>query len=190
MRGIRLIDRMTVWRVGITPAHAGNTQPYHYNKRPEQDHPRACGEYPRRLNSRPRRRGSPPRMRGILGRVSFDSACYGITPAHAGNTFILPIAAAACWDHPRACGEYGFLPSSLTISGGSPPRMRGIPMGLILIAGMVRITPAHAGNTFGYQERYAEYRDHPRACGEYVVFDFAKVYKEGSPPRMRGIRLA
>ena len=32
----------------------------------------------------------------------------------------------------------------------------------------------------------AEWRDHPRACGEKAVLEFKKLVAAGSPPRVRG----
>ena len=49
-----------------------------------------------------------------------------------------------------------------------------------------RITPAHAGKTYALDIVYKGVTDHPRACGENNFTKFAAVYKDGSPPRMRG----
>ena len=50
-----------------------------------------------------------------------------------------------------------------------------------------RLTPAYAGNTFGYCSFASLPGAHPRACGEYFVPAGGDVARTGSPPRMRGI---
>ena len=92
----------------------------------EQDHPRACGEYFLLREPQNIRIGSPPRMRGIRKIDVFHHPCTGITPAHAGNTFVVMTRWATNEDHPRACGEYHVLRSGCILVLGSPPRMRGI----------------------------------------------------------------
>ncbi len=49
-----------------------------------------------------------------------------------------------------------------------------------------RITPAHAGKSDLRDEDSECFRDHPRACGEKEKWYLSKVYRLGSPPRMRG----
>ena len=53
--------------------------------------------------------------------------------------------------------------------------------------GRTGITPAHAGNTAYDYLRDAVDEDHPRACGEYELYEDALPDERGSPPRMRGI---
>ena len=49
-----------------------------------------------------------------------------------------------------------------------------------------RITPAHAGKTFGGTTNLRLASDHPRACGENIDPINDNVRYLGSPPRMRG----
>ena len=73
-------------RLGIIPAHAGNTMAIGVGTAAPGDHPRACGEHALKEMSLIPSMGSSPRMRGTpKGRVeSFRE--LGIIPAHAGNT--------------------------------------------------------------------------------------------------------
>ncbi len=112
-----------------------------------------------------------------------------ITPAHAGNTFLIINATHNHKDHPRACGEYKSKRVSRDQSRGSPPRMRGIPTGSAGGHTHYGITPAHAGNTRGVGPLIMACRDHPRACGEYPRRRSPYNGVSGSPPRMRGIPL-
>ena len=71
-----------------------------------------------------------------------------ITPAHAGKTRVIGVAAEIVEDHPRACGENLFELAIMLMLRGSPPRMRG-KLYYSPVSGTSRgITPAHAGKTF------------------------------------------
>ena len=70
--------------------------------------------------------------------------------------------------------------------GGSPPRVRGKVLFLLLYILAFGITPACAGksnrrNRIGYDKR-----DHPRVCGEKREADSKLLALQGSPPRVRG----
>ena len=49
-----------------------------------------------------------------------------------------------------------------------------------------RITPAYAGKSFAYAEALPVAEDHPRLCGEKSHPLERAVYRQGSPPPMRG----
>ena len=89
-------------------------------------------------------------------------------------------------DHPRACGEHPNTASSLYMSLGSSPRMRGTPVTPLCRPREVGIIPAHAGNTVGVDVDAERPWDHPRACGEHITLGAAKTGTRGSSPRMRG----
>ena len=187
MRGIPGAGLEAAEKVGITPAHAGNTKDYHRLDRPIGDHPRACGEYV--LDAVPYTLiwGSPPRMRGILLWMRHTGRNRRITPAHAGNTPNFFRRRFMKRDHPRACGEYQYWRQVFFLQPGSPPRMRGIPDQILKLTPVQGITPAHAGNTSMDKDKVQIIGDHPRACGEYILFCEGLPIQAGSPPRMRGI---
>ena len=92
------------------------------------DHPRVCGEHSQTGRPTVSVIGSPPRVRGTpehdvdrVPHVRITPACAGSTPRPAG-----------CWclpaDHPRAYGEHVRCPTAVSISTGSPPRVRGAPL--------------------------------------------------------------
>ncbi|RYP99500.1 hypothetical protein PG22506_1227 [Bifidobacterium pseudolongum subsp. globosum] len=109
-----------------------------------------------------------------------------IIPAHAGQT------AAGCArprprpDHPRACGAnmQGFARG--LSNGGSSPRMRGKQRRLLLPGAVVRIIPAHAGQTSAPTRHFPTCSDHPRACGANPWLEGTLAQVGGSSPRMRG----
>ena len=125
-------------------------------------------------------------MRGTADLLPCHSTPPGITPAHAGNS--PPAAHKRCRprDHPRTCGEQlsvFFWSMSLT---GSPPHMRGTEFRVIQKLAILRITPAHAGNSLHSSSRSQAHGDHPRTCGEQAKSVIRSFWIQGSPPHMRG----
>ena len=90
------------------------------------------------------------------------------------------------WDHPRVCGEKSPAFSMIEIVSGSPPRMRGKGVGILVGFDTPRITPAYAGKSPSYFLRHLRSRDHPRVCGEKALIVRICMATGGSPPRMRG----
>ena len=72
----------------ITPAHAGNSHVCVQEGHECGDHPRSCGEQLYVLPLFPVDKGSPPLMRGTVGSAFIKFTTVGITPAHAGNSFV------------------------------------------------------------------------------------------------------
>ena len=66
--------------------------------------------------------------------------------------------------------------------------MRGIPPRYRLGWGVVRISPAHAGNTTARRSQRPGPTDQPRTCGEYMRGLAVSSSSSGSAPHMRGIR--
>ena len=89
-------------------------------------------------------------------------------------------------DHPRACGEKRLTAVVLTVSQGSPPRVRGKVASLCGRRKAVGITPARAGKRVHPPCLAPASRDHPRACGEKPGVRSPPGLKRGSPPRVRG----
>ena len=56
--------------------------------------------------------------------------------------------------------------------------------------GLIRITPADAGKTDREGYFFMTEEDHPRRCGENDFVNFGLQFIKGSPPQMRGKRLA
>ena len=89
-------------------------------------------------------------------------------------------------DHPRVCGEKYQLGVVKPLHEGSPPRMRGKAVVILLCVATFRITPAYAGKSCHPHLKKALPGDHPRVCGEkYSLALFLGLHR-GSPPRMRG----
>ncbi len=167
MRGLCEYPWRTIFRAGITPAHAGTIFFV--------------------LNPPLVILGSPPRMRGLSFCKSDIFQGVGITPAHAGTIAFGFLGRLYLRDHPRACGDYRKAKFNGGSVPGSPPRMRGLFHSFSIYVYRGGITPAHAGTIIGDEFIVSSTRDHPRACGDYhfAKVTFSKVL--GSPPRMRGL---
>ena len=66
--------------------------------------------------------------------------------------------------------------------------MRGTLLHLGVDAGDRGIIPAYAGNTHSQIENELLRGDHPRVCGEHIVYSHNIFSHQGSSPRMRGTR--
>ena len=131
----------------ITPAGAGKTKSSSVRLFAHRDHPRGCGEnYLFRFYMTPSE-GSPPRMRGKPPAPEQEQPVVGITPADAVKTAIRLRRKSKRKDHPRGCGENCIWGWYVSVTGGSPPRMRGKLSQSPRDAELNRITPAGAGKT-------------------------------------------
>ncbi len=147
-------------------------------------------------------------MRGKPLGVLVAADCGRIIPAHAGQTTSFVLPAIAVPDHPRACGANGSSDWCRCPICGSSPRMRGKQACHVRARSIVRIIPAHAGQTAAGCPRWARIRiipahagqtdslqlsrvansDHPRACGANLLRPQQPRCGLGSSPRMRGKR--
>ena len=147
MRGTRHHGWQRRARHRIIPAHAGNSLPIPRNTGVTADHPRACGELAYSMAWRWHGIGSSPRMRGTLEPHVPVASLQRIIPAHAGNSVSPPRSPWGRSDHPRACGELGVVAPERSLGYGSSPRMRGTLLRTKQSEHIVRIIPAHAGNS-------------------------------------------
>ena len=189
MRGTQGLAMANRLGIRIIPAHAGNTVNTARPRSWPPDHPRACGEHAHICCLRALDLGSSPRMRGTLQIKVSHLAIWRIIPAHAGNTRIVRDSKLSETDHPRACGEHNLQQVCPGAFRGSSPRMRGTPAFTAPENELMRIIPAHAGNTAFPAWRGSHRSDHPRACGEHGRQCSAVKSPAGSSPRMRGTRV-
>ena len=171
MRGIRLPCARAAAIDGISPAHAGNTRFPILRTGRQGDQPRTCGEYCPATFALPQAIGSAPHMRGIPASTPRTTFAGGISPAHAGNTFVSHLSLLVFGDQPRTCGEYAAAAQADSWAQGSAPHMRGILIRDVRYSAGRGISPAHAGNTFTLVLFVSMGLDQPRTCGEYGVDD-------------------
>ena len=125
-------------------------------------------------------------MRGKVTKKQLADAIGRITPAYAGKSRYFSGGRRYWRDHPRLCGEKVYPRSSHSFKKGSPPPMRGKAQAAGWTELSIRITPAYAGKSMGYNQRRLGYGDHPRLCGEKEFRRFWGCLFQGSPPPMRG----
>ena len=109
-----------------------------------------------------------------------------ITPAGAGKTLLFFGGQCVVRDHPRRCGENVYLQANWLHCRGSPPQVRGKRDIQAECADGRGITPAGAGKTIAVNSLRSQVRDHPRRCGENLVFCHGRLCAAGSPPQVRG----
>ena len=110
----------------------------------------------------------------------------GLIPARAGKTGLIAAVSAVPEAHPRAGGENGKHPYSMSSPQGSSPRGRGKRAHDYRLSTSVRLIPARAGKT-GVRGGRPELRPaHPRAGGENTTETSTLPDFEGSSPRGRG----
>ena len=170
----------------ITPAYAGKRRRFGVIGTTGQDHPRVCGEKIAYTGIHRVVLGSPPRMRGKVALLGEGQVKLGITPAYAGKSPWSFHWSVRPEDHPRVCGEKFPNIHVPVCRSGSSPYMRGKDCGVADMVLPVRITPAYAGKSTGYNPGHCRPTDHPRVCGEKMSTDGQRVPISGSPPRMRG----
>ena len=68
------------------------------------------------------------------------------------------------------CGEHEIAAAPCLRHKGSPPHVRGTRLPQHVTARCPGITPACAGNTKKVEQIAGGGEDHPRMCGEHVLF--------------------
>ena len=180
MRGKAPEQWRTRHRDRITPACAGKRAVAKMGMSDNQDHPRVCGEKGSSQDGHERQPGSPPRVRGKDPQIRVGAYQPGITPACAGKSKQKCNQSHFGEDHPRVCGEKGNGAVAAQTVVGSPPRVRGKALLLVVKLTCLGITPACAGKRLRLGCRKSQTEDHPRVCGE-------KPFPPSLPPLPAGI---
>ena len=176
------------WRDRFIPAWAGNTGPVALAVAIRAVHPRVGGEHPNNADFDVPAAGSSPRGRGTLRPGPRVDDRRRFIPAWAGNT-PGPWVRSRPWPvHPRVGGEHIRGLAFGHRYGGSSPRGRGTPSGVLHGVGGGRFIPAWAGNTCASAARVSASTVHPRVGGEHMVAGRFCYRVAGSSPRGRGTR--
>ena len=133
--------------------------------------------------------GSPPHVRGKAPRLPQWAPITRITPACAGKRELSILVYCVSEDHPRMCGEKPAAGSKKERKTGSPPHVRGKALclkGSRLDAG---ITPACAGKRLHGRPSSCQFRDHPRMCGEKLLYQTSSSLSPWITPACAGKRL-
>ena len=126
MRGIFDAYMYLGRKIGIIPAGAGHLQAKEGDKLVTGDHPRRCGAFLDKALKRGRPEGSSPQVRGICLFLGFRCRKYGIIPAGAGHLVARLRRRRRFPDHPRRCGAFLMVVTTLNSVTGSSPQVRGI----------------------------------------------------------------
>ena len=152
-----------------------------------EDHPHIHGEYLSLVRFQTPVLGSPPHTWGIPGSPYARCPAIGITPTYMGNTWVYTNFYPMIEDHPHIHGEYSLVILSPNNLIGSPPHTWGIPVCVILVLALLRITPTYMGNTVYRENGKYWARDHPHIHGEYSRQTITVIPNPGSPPHTWGI---
>ncbi len=171
---------------GIIPARAGSTDIDSVLDLRRRDHPRSCGEHQLSDTRGAECKGSSPLVRGAPRVHVSDVVRVGIIPARAGSTTRRPYAETRRQDHPRSCGEHASVSLASHCRTGSSPLVRGAPYVRLPSPDDSRIIPARAGSTTSAPTRSLRAWDHPRSCGEHILWECTECGHEGSSPLVRG----
>ena len=188
--GIPTAAPRTLTTERFTPTPVGNTQLWTPSRRAVTVHPHACGEYAGTICRSPARSGSPPRLWGIRRWRRKSGGRWRFTPTPVGNTPCSASCRRRCAVHPHACGEYDAGHVVPLAVDGSPPRLWGIHVFIVVGRQRYRFTPTPVGNTGRRPAVAGAWSVHPHACGEYPDLSPGALRNTGSPPRLWGIHCA
>ena len=174
----------------IIPARAGFTGRRPRSGGARRDHPRSRGVYMAPHARDEQSAGLSPLARGLLHRSGLAPTKPGIIPARAGFTSAPLWGLPSCGDHPRSRGVYSNAALRRPPSCGSSPLARGLQDGrnhALLQSGII---PARAGFTAMKRALAAEFADHPRSRGVYLMGRRIQAAPFGSSPLARGLHVA
>ena len=168
-RGTRLEHRDDQAIAGLIPARAGNTLRGSGLCLLRGAHPRSRGEHPARPIMMSAGTGSSPLARGTPDVPINPEPEPGLIPARAGNTRRSLRALEGGRAHPRSRGEHWELANPAVPRRGSSPLARGTRWRKKLMAEVVGLIPARAGNTLLCCGTGGSPGAHPRSRGEHFV---------------------
>ena len=132
--------------------------------------------------------GSSPRVWGIRTATGWRATSSRFIPTCVGNTNSSSPCPFDFAVHPHVCGEYDCVESYKDETTGSSPRVWGIRLACSARYAKPRFIPTCVGNTrSGNAISYPE-SVHPHVCGEYIPLPRFDKERNGSSPRVWGIR--
>ncbi len=187
-RGTPPPDLLPLGEGRLIPAHAGNTTSLRTTSSGWAAHPRPRGEHWRRSSWLAASTGSSPPTRGTLTRTAYGRRRWRLIPAHAGNTTTRSARGWSGSAHPRPRGEHRIASRSARRRPGSSPPTRGTHQPGRPRSRVLRLIPAHAGNTRPSPPPSPASPAHPRPRGEHTSFQAMRSAWPGSSPPTRGTR--
>ncbi len=153
----------------ITPACAGNTDTLKQAVSDNKNHSCVCRKYIIKFETGHDYRESLLRVQEILVPLLFSGHCSRITPACAGNTVIMYVKLARNKNHSCVCRKYSVSAFNVLIGKESLLRVQEIPVVIVVVVVVSRITPACAGNTHLLSRVSERIQNHSCVCRKYCV---------------------
>ena len=145
MRGNRVLRQTVVTYSGSIPAYAGEPRALVELIGYEPVYPRVCGGTPFISRTASAGRGLSPRMRGNPPAYPKSNGITGSIPAYAGEPHYHTAGVDLGQVYPRVCGGTSYTATSILISSGLSPRMRGNRQGGLIPTRRIGSIPAYAG---------------------------------------------
>ena len=149
-------------------------------------HPRRCGADVLIQAAEDPQVGSSPQVRGRPGRCCGCFKLRRLIPAGAGQTTSWSVIGSAIGAHSRRCGADAKLRAGAHQDMGSSPQVRGRRIPDVVIAGVLGLIPAGAGQTSASPRTPTASTAHPRRCGADRPRASASASVFGSSPQVRG----
>src|SRR5690554_2467392 len=125
LRGNRVCARDINRRKRTIPASAGEPVAAPIDSILVTDYPRVCGGTECNKHGEAPLKGLSPRLRGNHRKARRLLTLYGTIPASAGEPSLLTSSLGHNWDYPRVCGGTFGHASTILITIGLSPRLRG-----------------------------------------------------------------
>ena len=187
-RGLPGRTKMILGVRRIIPARAGFTAFEASADGKGTDHPRSRGVYRSSHAPEPFWAGSSPLARGLPLVYRQSTYWERIIPARAGFTEGLVRLRGPPQDHPRSRGVYPRWRGAASLTAGSSPLARGLPVLAGIQSVDFGIIPARAGFTVVEGVGFHGVGDHPRSRGVYASGFPSGAGLTGSSPLARGLR--
>lgn len=128
-------------------------------------------------------------VRGALFNRADERAERGLIPACAGNMLKNSHTRRLSSAHPRSRGEHAFFATESPAGRGSSPLARGTHLPQAQCPHLLRLIPAHVGNTQKHGALGCDCRAHPRSRGEHSAVARMHNNLGGSSPLARGTQV-
>ncbi len=172
-----------------TPTCVGRTQTPGATAHLDREHPHVRGEDGDVRARADRRVGAPLRAWGGLPVRRAVRVALRSTPTCVGRTDSDGVLHGPLAEHPHLRGEDRAVVSTVTVTGGAPPRAWGGPLHHVQRNPRIRSTPTCVGRTTGVPEQGDTSTEHPHVRGEDTKRIGLPYAVDGAPPRAWGGRL-
>ena len=165
VRGNHHCWRLPIPLTGSIPACAGEPAPPPASLPRQRVYPRVCGGTLREMDDLAERQGLSPRVRGNPAGAAHQAATPRSIPACAGEPAACTASNSSRMVYPRVCGGTKFRLRRRLPGRGLSPRVRGNPVGDLVVSYRVGSIPACAGEPPTPSANTGQAAVYPRVCG-------------------------